>query len=69
MKNNNSSRLKGRHPARFHVASRALVAAFVAGLLLLTPAIQADTHTWTGLGDGTSWSDGGNWDIGADQAP
>ena len=35
------------------------IATFAAAITLL----NADTITWTGNGDGTSWSDGGNWDL------
>ena len=39
-----------------------LAVAVVGVVLALAPAAQADA-TWTGLGDGFSWSDNGNWDV------
>lgn len=32
----------------------------------LAPTVYADSLTWTGSGDGTSWSDGGNWSGGSE---
>lgn len=40
---------------------RAALAATIA-LLAVAPAARADTFTWTGLGDGHTWSDPENWD-------
>ena len=45
------------------LAAAALASALAAGTLVLAPTVASasSSQTWTGGGDGTSWSDGMNW--------
>lgn len=61
----------GRNSSGHRLASR-LAAAVTAGLLiggLLASgvAFASSSDTWTGKGDGTSWTDGNNWSSGVPQ--
>ena len=56
--------MNGRHKiSSFRFVTKMMTLLAVVGVVLaLAPAAQADA-TWTGLGDGFSWSDNGNWDV------
>ncbi|MCE9548092.1 MAG: PEP-CTERM sorting domain-containing protein [Planctomycetia bacterium] len=49
---------------RSHLSRVVLAAMCVTSFLLVQSQAQAVTRTWTGSGDGTSWTDAGNWDGG-----